>query len=185
MDPLGGAIVTETTSSSMLLGTDLPAAWYVLQTKRYHEHVAQRFIEERGIAAYLPRVVQWPRPAVGNQVGPMFPGYLFVYLTSPDEFYRVLWLPGVKAFVTFGGAAPALEQHAIELLRSREGPDGLIHCGNGLTESTEVRIVDGPFRGLTALLEQRLPTRERVRVLMDILQRQTLVELPEKWVRQA
>jgi hypothetical protein len=36
-----------------------------------------------------------------------------------------------------------------------------------------------------AILEQRLSGRERVLVLLDVLQRQTRVELPETWVRLA
>jgi transcription antitermination factor NusG len=48
-----------------------------------------------------------------------------------------------------------------------------------------VRITDGPFRGLTAIVCDRISSRDRVRVLMDILQRQTQVELPEKWLRRA
>lgn len=185
MDPLGGAIGTDAQNALPVIDVVLPAAWYVVQTKRYREAVAQRFIEDRGLSTYLPRIVQWPRPAVGNAIQPMFPGYLFVYLAAADDFYRVMWMPGVKAFVTFGTGAAAVDQTMIDLLRSREGTDGLIHLGETIGENTEVRIVDGPFRGLSAIVEQHLPARERVRVLMHILQRQTLVELPEKWVRQA
>ncbi|MBI4516752.1 MAG: KOW motif-containing protein [Deltaproteobacteria bacterium] len=147
--------------------------------------VAQRFLEEKGIGSYLPRVIQWPRPVVGSEIGPMFPSYLFVCALLPDEFARVMWTPGVKAFVSFGGWPSALGAEVVDYLRSQEAPDGLIRCGQGLAQKNEVRIVAGPFRGLTAIVEQRLPARERVRVLMDILQRQTPVELPEKWVRLA
>src|SRR5947207_6344537 len=158
-------------------------AWYVVQTKRYREQVAQRAIAECGLESYLPRVLEWPRPAVGSAIVPMFPGYLFVQLASQADFHRAAWTPGVKGFVTFGGAAPAADDAIIALLRSREGPDGLIHSGDA--EHAEIRIVDGPLRGLTALVERRLPARQRVRVLMDLLQRQTLVELPERWIRRA
>jgi transcription antitermination factor NusG len=49
----------------------------------------------------------------------------------------------------------------------------------------EVVIRDGPLRGIVAVVERRLTGRQRVLVLIDILQRQTRVELPEKWVREA
>lgn len=48
-----------------------------------------------------------------------------------------------------------------------------------------IRIADGPWQGLIGILEQRLSGRERVLVLLDVLQRQTRVELPETWVRLA
>jgi transcriptional antiterminator RfaH len=159
-------------------------AWYVAETKRYREQAASAQLAHRGIISYLPRIVQWPRPAVGSEIGPMFPCYLFVKAALPDDFYRVAWTPGVKALVTFGGAPPAVDPAIIDFLRSREGPDGLIRCGTGLRPKSEVRIVNGPFRGFTAVIEERLAARDRVRVLLQILQRETSVELPERWVRQ-
>lgn len=156
--------------------------WFVIASKRHREEFAYASLGEIGIRAYLPRIVQWPRPAVGGEIAPMFPGYLFVYAAFPDDFYRVGWTPGVKAFVTFGGLPAPLAPQVIDFLRSREGADGVIRCGSGITEPREVRIIRGPFQGLTAIVTQRLPARERVRVLMDILQRQTSVELPERWV---
>jgi transcription antitermination factor NusG len=157
--------------------------WYVLQTNRNRERLAQLALGQRGITSYLPRIVQWPAPAVGSPVGPLFPGYLFVHMTL-DDSARVSWTPGVKAFVNFGGGPVAIDASAIEFLRQREGVDGLIQQ-EPLPEAQEVRIVNGPFRGLTAVVERRLPARERVRVLMQILRTNTPVELPARWVRQA
>jgi len=159
--------------------------WFVVQTKRHREEFAQASLGERDIATYLPRIVQWPRPAVGSDVAAMFPSYLFAQLALPDDFYRVSWTPGVKALVSFGGGPAAVDAAVIDLLRSREGPDGLIHYDDRPRPKSEVRIVSGPFRGLTAVLEERLPARERVRVLMRLLHRETPVELPETWIRQA
>ncbi|HVN87198.1 MAG TPA: transcription termination/antitermination NusG family protein [Candidatus Binatia bacterium] len=160
-------------------------AWYVVQTKRHRERAALQHLEERGIGSYLPQILQWPRPAVGSPVVAMFPGYLFVRCSMPDGFARVGWTPGVKAFVSLGGVIASVEDQVIECLREREGADGLIRYNNGIEINGEVRIVRGPFRGLNAVLEERLPARERVRVLMDLLQRSTLVELPERWIVRA
>ena len=157
--------------------------WYVLQTNRNRERLAQLALGQRGITCYLPRIVQWPAPAVGSPVGPLFPGYLFVHMNL-DDSARVSWTPGVKAFVSFGGGPAAIDARAIEFLRARERADGLIHC-EPLPATQEVRIVNGPFRGLTAVVECRLPARERVRVLMQMLRSETRVELPARWVRQA
>jgi transcriptional antiterminator RfaH len=139
-------------------------AWYVVQTKRHQERLAQRFLGERKVESYVPQIVEWPRPAVGSAIAPMFPGY------------------GVKTFVTFGDMPVPLDDSIIDFLRAREGPDGLIRCDEGVLENSQVRIVRGPFQGLTAIVEERLPARERVRVLMELMQRQTSVELPERWV---
>lgn len=182
MDSLGGAITTE--FQACPTGRNLlEAAWYVVQTGRYRERVAQTFLAQHHIASYLPRIVQWPPPAVGGAVAPMFPGYLFVHAALADAAYRIGTTPGIKSFVSFGDQPAALDPEIIEILRSREGPDGLIRCGTSLPENCEVEIVGGPFRGLTAILQQELRAHERVRVLMCILQRETPVELPGKWVK--
>jgi transcriptional antiterminator RfaH len=158
-------------------------SWYVVETKRHREQVAGAFLSQRGIPTYLPRIAQWPRPAVGGEIAPLFPGYLFVCVYLEEDYQRVTRMIGVKTFVTFGGGPVPLRDDAIEVLRRREGPDGLIRYSPAHDLPSEVRVVDGPFRGLSAVVEQRLPARDRIRVLMHVLQRQAAVELPERWVR--
>jgi transcriptional antiterminator RfaH len=157
------------------------SAWYVVETKRYREQVAGAFLAQHGITSYLPRIAQWPRPAVGADVAPLFPGYLFVRVALEHQYQRVTRVVGVKTFVSFGGLPVPLTDDTIDGLRRREGPDGLIHCT--APEATAVEVIDGPFRGLTAVVEHRLAARDRVRVLMHMLQREASVELPRKWVR--
>jgi transcription elongation factor/antiterminator RfaH len=165
--------------------TSCDAAWYVLQTQRHRERVAQGVLAEREVLSYLPMIEQWPRPVVGSAIAPMFPGYLFVLARLANDFTRIARTPGVKEFVRFGVDPATVDEGVIDFLRSRECPDGVIRYDQGPKERSEVRIIQGPFRGLTAIVEERLPARERICVLMHILQRETRVELPERWVRLA
>jgi transcriptional antiterminator RfaH len=158
-------------------------AWWVVATRRHKERVAQAAIEQLGIPTYLPLLRQWPRPSVGAEVGPMFPGYLFV-LVVPSDVHRVGRTAGVRGFVTFGGAPATLDDAVVEFLRSREDAHGII-CAEPLPLGSEVVITDGPLRGFIAVVERRLNARQRVLLLLDILQRRTRVELPERWIRQA
>jgi len=158
-------------------------SWYVVATQRHRESVASVFLRQRGVPTYLPVMEQWPPPAVGSPVGPMFPGYLFVRLSLMNSSHLVLRTNGVKAFVCFGGGPVPVSDDVIEFLRTREAPDGVIRCGAASDGAREVRIVNGPFRGWTAVLEKRLPARQRVTVLLNLLQRDMSVELPERWVR--
>lgn len=175
MDSLSGAIPERSILQEGL-------RWYVVETKRHREQLAAASLRDQGVSSYLPRIVQWPPPAVGSPIQPMFPGYLLVHATLPDDFGRIAWTIGVKKWVTFDDYPLPLDASIIEFLRGCEGPDGVIRCGDRVTEASEVRIIKGPFRGLTAVVTERLPARERVRVLMDLLQRETSVELPERWV---
>ena len=183
MEPSGGAMCLNPEPSSG--DAEAASAWYVLQTKRHRERFAQRYLQDIPVVSYLPQIVQWPRPAVGSAVGPMFPGYIFVRAELGQTFARIMWTPGVRSFVTVGDVPAVVDADVIDFLRDREGPDGLIRCLPRLREGSEVRIVRGPFRGLTAVVEQLLPARDRVRVLMDLLQRSTRVELPERYLSRA
>ena len=168
---------------TMTLAENEVPSWRVVQTKRYKERAAQRYLSELGLVTYLPLLLQWPRPAVGPEVGPMFPCYLFLCVEARDLF-RVERTAGVRGLVNFGGVPAQLDEAAIEFLRAREGLDGIIRA-NPLPPGAQVMIGDGPFRGLVAVIERRLTARQRVLVLLEILQRQTRVEIPEKWIRQS
>jgi transcriptional antiterminator RfaH len=157
--------------------------WQVVATRRHKERAAHAAIAQLGVPTYLPLLRQWPPPAVGADVGPMFPGYLFVQPASGDV-YRIERTAGVRGFVTFGGATARLDDAVVEFLRSREDAHGVISA-EPLPLGSEVVITDGPLRGFIAVVERRLSARQRVLLLLDILQRQTRVELPERWIRQA
>ncbi len=155
--------------------------WVVAQTQRHREPVARAHLERAGLRAYLPLVRQWPRPAVGPDVGPLFPGYVFVHAAT-GRLHAIERTPGIRGLVAFGGEAARLDAGVIDFLRARESSDGIV-CAAPRPAGAAVRIAAGPLQGLEAIFERRLPARERVLVLLDILQRQTRVELPEAWIR--
>lgn len=158
--------------------------WRVLQSQRHKERVTGARLALAGLTTYVPLLRQWPRPVVGSEVGPMFPGYVFVQAGTAD-FHRVMHTPGVRGFVAFRDGDPAwLDDSVITFLRSREQPDGIISA-EPLPSGSTITITDGPLRGLVAVLERRLTGRQRVLVLLEILQRETRVELPDRWVRLA
>jgi hypothetical protein len=155
--------------------------WRVVTTHRHREAVARARLGEQGLETYHPLLRRWPRPPVGSDVGPLFPGYVFVRAARAD-LHRIARTPGVGGLLVFGGEPARLDDAVIDFLRSREGPDGIIDACPPPSGSV-VRIAEGPWRGLVAILERRVSARERVLVLLDILQRQTRVEMPAAWVR--
>jgi transcription antitermination factor NusG len=157
--------------------------WMVLQAKRHKERAVQVNLSREGIATYLPLLRQWPRPAVGGEVGPMFPGYVFCQ-PAPGQLSAVTSCSGAVRLVTFGDGPARVGAEVVAYLRSRAGVDGIIEIDPELA-GREVTITDGPLRGLAAVVERRLTARQRVLVLLTLLHRQTRVELPERWLRLA
>ena len=157
--------------------------WMVLQSKRHKERAVQVNLARDGVTTYLPLLRQWPRPAVGGEVGPMFPGYVFCQ-PAPRQLSAVINCSGAARLVAFGDGPARVGPEVVAYLRSRAGADGIIEIDPELA-GRQVTITDGPLRGLAAVVERRLNARQRVLVLLDLLHRQTRVELPERWLRLA
>ena len=157
--------------------------WLVVQTKRNKERAVQAILAHEGVPTYLPLLRQWPRPAVGRDVGPMFPGYVFCQ-PDPIHLRGLASCSGALRFVAFGDTPALVASEVIVYLRARAGADGVIEV-NPVVAGRPVTITSGPLRGLAAVVERRLTARQRVLVLLDLLHRPTRVELPEEWLRLA
>lgn len=157
--------------------------WLVVQSKRHKERAVAVNLAREGIPTYLPLLRQWPRPAVGGAVGPMFPGYLFCQ-PAPSQLPLVGRCIGALRLVRFGDGPAHVGAEVVAYLRARAGADGVIEM-IPVVAGREVTITDGPLRGLAAVVERRLTARQRVTVLLELLHRQTRVELPERWLRLA
>jgi len=154
--------------------------WYVMQTKRHHEAVAQARLEAAGVETYLPLTLRWPRPAVGSAIGPLFPSYLFVRMDLASHYQKACWTPGVRDFVRLGGALPTeLPARVVEFLRGTEGEDGLVHCADEPVVRRRVKIMRGPFKDLCGIVDRKRSSGDRVVLLMELLHRQVRVEVPQ------
>src|SRR4029077_11605350 len=134
--------------------------WMVLQSKRHKERAVQVNLARDGVATYLPLLRQWPRPAVGGEVGPMFPGYFFCR-PAPAQLSAVINCSGAARLVTFGDGPARVGPEAVGYLRSRARVDGIIELAHEPVER-QVTITDGPLCGLAAVVERRLNARQRV-----------------------
>ena len=155
----------------------------MVQTKRNKERAVEAILAHEGVPTYLPLLRQWPRPAVGGDVGPMFPSYVFC---QPDPLHLsgLASCSGALRLVAFGDTPARVPSDVIVYLRERAGADGIIEM-NPVVAGRPVTITSGPLRGLEAIIERRLTARQRVLVLLDLLHRPTRVELPDKWLRLA
>ena len=163
-------------SRAVAAPTAAPEAWYVVSSKLRRERYATEQLRQRGVDAYLPRLLLVRRGA--RIVRPLFPGYLFARLVLPGDAARVAWTPGVRRLVTFEGEAPALPPAAIDFLRAQAGTDGVIAArSRPLPVGRRVRVTDGPLAGLVGIIEDPPDARGRVGVLTDILRAHTRVSI--------
>jgi transcriptional antiterminator RfaH len=70
-----------------------------------------------------------------------------------------------------------LPENIVSGLRSRVGEEEVVTVDSSLKVGQSVEIVEGPFRGLEALVTRLLPARERIRVLLEFLGRPLEMEV--------
>lgn len=155
--------------------------WFVVSTKVRRERFAHEQLCWRGVESFLPQLSEPGRAAVA----PLFPGYLFVRIDVESQFFDVAWTPGVRRLVSFGASPAVVDDAVINLLQSRLGPNATLVAGSTFRDGDVVRIRRGPFEGLVGILEKPVSGRGRVRVLLELLRRQTSVELPDYLLERA
>lgn len=163
------------------MGWEDSQAWYVVRTKPRHESVAATNLRVKGIQVYLPRLaggLLQQRAAAPHFTEPLFPGYLFARLVLAREHHVAAWTPGVANLLVDGDGRPVpLDDAVIESLRCR-ADGGEVFRPRPLRVGTPVEIRNGPFAGLLAVIDRPCSAAGRVQILLDLLRRQTRLDLP-------
>lgn len=118
----------------------------------------------------------------------LYPGYVFVEMKLEDDgripqdvFFLIKETTGVGDFVGTKGRPTPMKQHEIEKmlaasLKVEDQPTVKLVFEKG----ENVTIKEGPFQGYEGTVDELLPEKGKVRVLVTIFGRQAPVEL-EEW----
>jgi transcriptional antiterminator RfaH len=106
----------------------------------------------------------------------MFPGYFFARFSLGEMLPQVRSAHGVSSVVRFGDWYPVIDDTVIEQLRDKTGGDAVAQLLPEFAPGDSVRLTEGPLAGLEAVITQVLPGRERVRLLLEFLGRETVTE---------
>jgi len=175
-----GAVYSHTNLSGR--NHPLPASppeqyWYALYTCANHEKRVARELCLRGVKHFLPlyrSVRKWKDRRVNLDL-PLFPGYLFVHLTTSDRL-RVLQVPSVVCLVGFGGQPYPLPTQEIEALRAGISSGLRIEPHPFLTVGSRVRLKQGPLEGLEGILVRKKNTH-RVVLSVSLISSSASVEV--------
>lgn len=155
-------------------------AWYLIQTKPRQEHTARDNLERQGYRSYLPLapVKRRRRGRSYTDIGPMFPRYLFIYLSdSMDDWGPIRSTLGVVSLVKFGQQPARVPDDLITSLKEREDEKGVQPLPEKkLIYGDKLRISEGPFEGYEGLFYAE-SSRDRVIMLIKVLEQYTRVEV--------
>ena len=107
----------------------------------------------------------------------MFPGYLFAKFVYSTQHRAVENSHGIRGIVHFGDRLATLPENVVTALQSRMGGEEIVTLDCSIKVGQSVRISEGPFQGLEAVVTHLLPAKERIRVLFDFLGRSIEIEI--------
>lgn len=156
-------------------------SWYLIQTKPRQEYLARENLERQGYRTYLP--IAPVRRRKGGRTfsspGPMFPRYLFIHLNEGiDDWGPIRSTLGVAKLVKFGMVPARIPDGLINTLMTREDAQGVQVLPSRVFKAGDrVRVTEGLFEGYEAVVQAKT-ARERILVLMNIIESHLKVELP-------
>lgn len=154
--------------------------WYCVRTKPKHEHIAAASVSRNlGLEVFHPRLLveRSTRRGVVRVVEPLFPCYVFIRCAIERSFNDIQFTAGINSFVQFGHRISTIPNTVIEELQECFRVEEPLPVEKRVSPGDEVSLADGAFAGMRAHVLRVLPAGRRVQVLLEILGRQTPVEV--------
>lgn len=151
--------------------------WFVVHTQPHRETRALTHLTHQGFRSFLPRYTKTIRHARQFRTvsAPLFPRYLFVELDlDRDRWRSVNGTFGVSHLIMEGDRPQSIRSDAVVDLMAFVDPAGVVSLAPTLRPGERVRLATGPLAGQIGELLS-LDDRGRVKVLLDILGKQTTV----------
>ena len=158
--------------------------WYVVYSKPQKENYARFHLSAKGLEVFFPQLL-FPHSAnKRKRLVPLFPNYLFVRLNLlSEEFSCTKWSPGVSRIVSFNGVPASIHDSIVNLLMRQMNEDGVVEARPSLRSGQEVRITGGPFDGLVGIIQAMPNAKGRIKILLQLLNRSTKVDVPIQFVK--
>lgn len=156
--------------------------WYVVQMRPNAGGLAVNHLHNQGYATFMPRIARNERRNGTHRemLRPLFPGYLFAGVPSDKDWRQINSTRGVSRIVTFGGRPPSpVQPSIISALQLQVDENDVFTPDTALVAGDKVRILSGPLHDFVATLHQ-LDDAQRAWVLLDILGKETRIELPRR-----
>lgn len=154
--------------------------WFCLRTQPKHEKLAAQFLRvHAGLEVFSP-VIRFQRATLSGKKWfeeALFPCYIFARFPYRTHYRIVASAMGVAKIVGFGGQPAVVDEGVIAELREFARDNETIEIAPSVEPGDEVTVLDGPFKGLRAVVTRVLPAKQRVAVLLELLGTQREVEV--------
>ena len=153
-----------------------PVRWYVAKTHPNGEQKALFHLQRQGFDVYLPRYLRRVSHArrISWQPRPLFPTYLFVSMTGPDQRWRAIHSTvGVAHLICDERGPVPLPSGIVDAIQNEEDDRGLVLTGRKVPfeKGAEVQIMSGAFADHIGRFDGATDD-QRVVILLDLMGRQ-------------
>jgi len=155
--------------------------WYCVQTAPARETMAAEYLRSKSLNVYNPVVPVRSSSSGKKRPAPLFPRYVFARFALNRHFGAVRYGQGIANVVRDMEGPLPVPDTVIEEIRRRVD-DGFYSCAQ-LETGEGVMVESGAFRGVTGIFRAYASGRERVRVLMELMNRSVVVECDVTEVR--
>jgi transcriptional antiterminator RfaH len=165
--------------------------WYVVHTHPKQEDRVADNLRSYSIETFIPRFECRRYNPYSDKptfsIKPLFPNYIFARFKSAESLHKIRFTRGIHTVVSACGIPCPIDDEQIELIKSRQGVDGVIKLDEDLKSGDEVMVKSGPLQGLQGVFERRLKGADRVLILLGtvtyqhqiMIDRQDLARIPE------
>ncbi|MCB1224808.1 MAG: hypothetical protein KDK99_03245 [Verrucomicrobiales bacterium] len=154
--------------------------WYVVHTRTKAEHTAAGMMKSHlGIETYCPRI-RFQRATKRGKiwfVEALFPSYFFARFTPVDSIRAVRHSQNVLNVVDFGGQLAHVPDEVIATIQEEMEGQEIREISAPLQPGDAVEVTEGPMRGFRGIVLSLHSGEERVRILLEFLGKQNLVEV--------
>jgi len=164
--------------------------WYIVHTYSGFEHKVKAALEERIKAAgkeeyfgdvLVPteKVFEMVKGKPKSSSRKFYPGYILVQMElNDDTWHLVRETPKVTGFIgSQERPIPLTDEEAEAIIQQMQEGAQRPRPRYQFEKGDEVRVIDGPFASFNGIVDQVIPEKGKVRVLVSIFGRSTPVEL--------
>jgi transcriptional antiterminator NusG len=167
---------------------DSNRSWYAVHTysgyeERVKKNLEQRikFMDTRGdisqVVIPTEQEVEVKSGQRRNIVNKILPAYVLVEMVMNDQSWDIVRnTPGVTGFVSSGNKPVPLQPKEVDqILKQMAAETPKVKVG--FRKGQSVRVIDGPFIDSVGVVDDIIPDKGKVKVLLSLFGRETPVEL--------
>jgi len=173
--------------------------WYVVNTLSGHEQKARTGLQARIVSLGLEdriyevliptqQVTEFKKGRKETVERKLYPGYLLVRCDLDDDTWLAIRnTPGISGFAGQNQRTqqptPLSRKEAENIIGKAEAAPARVAPKEAYSAGETVRVVNGPFSDFLGTVTETLAEQNRIKISLNILGRETLVELDFEQVR--